>query len=60
MNGRDKNKHKSVNDIPMGVSCIIVDPWSVKYSGNRDWAEIKEKLWSKFHKNKPLLLILAG
>jgi hypothetical protein len=60
MSGRDKNKHKSVNDIPMDVSCIIVDPWSVKYSGNRDWAEIKEKLWNKFHKNKPFLLILAG
>jgi hypothetical protein len=54
------NTHKSVNDIPMGVSCIIVDPWSVKYSGNMDWAEIKEKLWSKLDKSKPFLLVLAG
>jgi hypothetical protein len=60
MSGRDKNKHKSVNDIPMDVSCIIVDPWSVKYSKSRDWNAIREKLWDKFDKTKPFLLILAG
>lgn len=54
------NTHKSVTNIPRQVSCIIVDPWSVKYSCSRDWSEIKEKLWAKFDKTRPFLLILAG
>ncbi len=54
------NTHKSVTDIPRDVSCIIVDPWSIKYSGSRDWNEIKDKLWRKMDKTKPYLLVLAG
>lgn len=52
--------HKSVTDIPLDVSCIIVDPWSVKYGGSRDWNEIQDKLWRKMDRTKPYLLILAG
>ena len=55
-----KEYHKSVNDIPNDVSCIIVDPWSVKYLGDSDWIEIKEKLLHKLDKTKPFLLILVG
>lgn len=54
------NTHKSVTDIPFDVSCIIVDPWSVKYSGSRDWNEIQDKLWRKMDRTKSYLLILAG
>jgi len=52
--------HRSVTDIPFNVSCIIVDPWSVKYSGSRDWNEIEDKLWRKMDKTKSYLLVLAG
>jgi hypothetical protein len=54
------NTHKSVTDIPFDVSCIIVDPWSVKYSGSRDWNEIQDKLWRKMDRTRSYLLILAG
>lgn len=54
------NSHLSVTSIPFNVSCIIVDPWSVKYSGGRDWNEIQDKLWRKMDTTKPYLLVLAG
>lgn len=59
-NTNTNTTHKSVTSIPNGVSCIIVDPWSLKYSEQTIWYPIKQKLGNKFDNSKPFLLVLAG
>lgn len=63
-NRTEKNifTHKSVNDIPNDVDCIIVDPWRVKFRNvsHSDWDSIQDKLVGKLNKQRPSLLILAG
>jgi len=54
--------HASVNNfIGRKVSCVIVDPWSVVYGNTiQDWQDIKDKIMSRFDKDNPYLLIMAG
>jgi len=54
--------HASVNNfIGSRVSCVIVDPWSVSYGGwEQGWADIKDKIMSRFDTDKPYLLIMVG
>lgn len=54
--------HISVNNfIGRRVSCVIVDPWSVMYSGREQcWSDVKDKIMSRIDMDNPYLLIMAG
>ena len=55
------NIHRSVTDIPNGVSCVIIDPWSgISKQRGTDIDSIVEKIYGKLDLSKPCLLVLAG